>query len=78
MLVHFSQGPDIDQREKTVAVNPAEVSSVEKSRRSSDWAIITMRNGTEYTVIGTVAAVLEKLNKVEYVELMAKAMGEDK
>jgi uncharacterized protein YgiM (DUF1202 family) len=79
MLVRFSQGPDLDNREKTVAVNPAEVMSVEKSRRSNDWALITVRGGKEYLVVGTVEAVMEKLNSVEYVEILKHAtMGKDK
>jgi hypothetical protein len=62
MLVKFSQGPDLDGREKSIAVNPADVMSVEKSRRSNDWAVITLRGGAEHTVIGTVEAVMAALD----------------
>jgi hypothetical protein len=78
MLVHFSQGPGHDNREKTVAVNPAEVASVDKLPRSNDWALITMRDKREYAVIGTVESVMEKLNKVEYLQLLNQPVGEDK
>ena len=65
MLVKFSQGPDLDGREKSIAVNPVDVMSVEKSRRSNDWVVVTLRGGAEHIVVGTVEVVMEKLNFYE-------------
>jgi hypothetical protein len=78
MLVRFSAGPGLDNQERIVAVNPAEVASVEKRARSNEWALIKMRDGSEHTVVGTVEYVTEKLNQVEYLQMLKQPMGEDK